>query len=121
MPTTTTSQSAQSLQEASGSLLDFALNPRNWLPVGRQRAAGYFRRVDATQICASVDVTPTLETWLRVSFRGPELSPMQAADLLETFVKGRFTFSPNIEWEVEIDSRNWIHFARRYTAPTLVA
>ena len=113
---------AASLEEASGPLLDFALDPVNWLPIGRQRAnAGYFRRVEGVQVCVSVDVTPTLETYLRVSFRGAELSPMKAADLLETFVRGRFTFTPNIEWEVEIDGRGWIHFTRRYTGRMLEA
>jgi hypothetical protein len=46
---------------------------------------------------------------------------MQGADLLESFVRGRFTFAPNIEWTVEIDARGWIHFARRYTGPILRA
>ena len=118
---TTISQS-HSIEEASGALLDFALQPQNWLTTGKQRvSAAYFRRVETVQICVSVDVTPTLDTYLRVSFRGPNLTPMQGADLLESFVRGRFTFHPNIEWEVEIDSRGWIHFTRRYTGPMLRA
>jgi hypothetical protein len=118
----TTVSEVGSIEEASGSLLEFALQPQNWLTTGKQRVSpAYFRRVESVQICVSVDVTPTLETYLRVSFRGPNLTPMQGADLLESFVRGRFTFSPNIEWEVEIDARGWIHFTRRYTGLTLQA
>lgn len=113
---------SETIEEASGALLDFALQPQNWLTTGKQRVSpAYFRRVETVQICVSVDVTPTLETYLRVSFRGPNLTPMQGADLLESFVRGRFTFTPNIEWVVEIDSRGWIHFTRRYTGPMLEA
>jgi hypothetical protein len=118
----TTVSEVMSIEEASGALLDFALQPQNWLTTGRQRVSpAYFRRIEGVQICVSVDVTPTLETYLRVSFRGPNLTPMQGADLLESFVRGRFPFSPNIEWEVEIDARGWIHFTRRYTGLTLHA
>ncbi|MBK7857800.1 MAG: hypothetical protein IPJ65_04065 [Archangiaceae bacterium] len=118
---TTISQS-ESIEKASGPLLEFALNPRNWLTSDKRRVTSdYYRRVEALQICASVDVTPTLDTWLHVSFRGPNLTPMQGADLLESFVRGRFTFIPNMEWVVEIDSKGWIHFTRRYTGPILRA
>ena len=118
----TTISESQSIEEASSGLLEFALKPQNWLTTGKQRVSpAYFRRVETVQICVSVDVTPTLDTYLRVSFRGPNLTPMQGADLLESFVRGRFTFAPNIEWEVEIDSRGWIHFTRRYTGPMLRA
>jgi hypothetical protein len=118
----TTVSEVSSIEEASGALLEFALRPQNWLTTGKQRVSpDYFRRVEGVQICVSVDVTPTLETYLRVSFRGPSLTPMQGADLLESFVRGRFTFTPNIEWVVEIDARGWIHFARRYTGLTLQA
>ena len=118
----TTISEVQSIEEASGALLEFALQPQNWLTTGKQRMSpAYFRRVETVQICVSVDVTPTLDTWLRVSFRGPQLTPMQAADMLESVVRGRFPFTPNIEWEVEIDSRGWIHFTRRYTGPMLRA
>jgi hypothetical protein len=110
------------LQEASGTLLEYALDPRNWLPSGHRRISpAYHRVVGPLEICASVDVAPNLLTYLRVSFRAPDLSPMKAADLLEEFVKGHFTFAPNTEWEVEIDARRWVHFTRRYTARTLTA
>jgi hypothetical protein len=114
--------SSATLQEASGTLLEFALDPRNWLASGHRRISpAYLRVVGRLEICASVDVTQELRTYFRVSFRAPGLSPMKAADLLEEFVKGRFTFAPNTEWEVEIDARRWIHFARRYTGNTLTA
>jgi hypothetical protein len=118
----TTISESTSMEEASGALLEFALKPQNWLTLGKQRMTpAYFRKVERVQVCVSVDVMPTLDTYLRVSFRGPDLSPMQAADLLESFVRGRFTFTPNIEWVVEIDGRGWIHFTRRYTGNTLRA
>ena len=113
---------SDTLQEASGTLLEYALDPRNWLPSGHRRISpAYHRVVGPLEICASVDVASDLGTWLRVSFRAPDLSPMRAADLLEQFVKGHFTFAPNTEWEVEIDARRWITFSRRYTARTLRA
>lgn len=111
-----------SIEEASGALLEFALQPENWLTTGKQRvSSAYFRRVETVQICVSVDVTPTLDTYLRVSFRGPNLTPMQGADLLESAVRTRFPFTPNSEWVAEIDARGWIHFTRRYTGLTLRA
>jgi len=73
------------------------------------------------RICASVDITPELIVFLRVAFRGPKLAPMQAADHLEAFLKSRLPFTPNSEWQVEVDERRWIHFIRRYTGDTLVA
>ncbi len=113
---------ASTVEEAGGSLLDYALDPSHWVVDGRHRASpAHLRVVDNVHICAGVDVDELLGTWVRVSFRGPELSPMKAADLLEVFVKGRFPFAPNVEWEVEIDSRRWIHFSRRYTTVALHA
>lgn len=111
-----------SLEDAKGALWDFALKPQNWVDWSRRAVSvAHFRRVETVQIGVSVDVAPTLDTYLRVSFRGPQLTPMQAADLLETFVKGRFTFTPNIEWEVEIDAHGWVHFTRPYTGTRLKA
>lgn len=115
-------QQQSTFEEVRDPLLEFALNPVNWLPMGSQRAsAAYFRRVGGVQVCVAVDIAPTLETYLRVSFRGKELSPMQGADLLETVVRHRFPFSPNIQWQVEIDGRGWIHFSRPYTGRKLHA
>jgi|JQGG01.1.fsa_nt_gi hypothetical protein len=110
-----------SMEEAGGALLERAINPARWALPGRRVTVDNTCRVGSVQVCASVDVTPTLETFLRVSFRGPKLSPMQAAELLEQFTSVRFTFIPNIEWFVEIDARNWIHFSRPYTQPRLQA
>jgi hypothetical protein len=113
---------ADSLEETGGALLTFALDPRNWVSRGGHRALpAHLRVVQGVQICAAVDVAEGLDTWVRVSFRGNELSPMKAADLLETFVKDRFPFAPNTEWQVEIDGRRWIHFSRRYTSRALHA
>jgi hypothetical protein len=111
-----------SFEEAGGTLLEFALNPTNWVSRGGHRALpAYLRVVNGVQICAAVDVNASLETWVRVSFRGTDLSPMKAADLLEQFVKDHFPFTANSEWEVEIDGRRWIHFSRRYTTRALHA
>ena len=113
---------AASLEEAGGALLEFALNPTNWVSRGGHRALpAYLRVVNGVQICAAVDVSASLETYVRVSFRGTDLSPMKAADLLEEFVKDHFPFTANSEWEVEIDGRRWIHFSRRYTTRALHA
>jgi hypothetical protein len=118
----TTISESESIEEASGSLLEFALQPQNWLTTERRRVSpAYIRQVETVQICVSVDVAPTLQTFLRVSFRGPNLTPMQGADLLECCVRGRFTLAPNMEWSVEIDTIGWIHFTRPYTGPILRA
>lgn len=114
------------LEEASQSLLPFALQPENWIGVGPEvqgthENPAYHRRVGNLRVSATVDVLPSLDVKLRVAFRGANLSPLKAADLLETFLKGRLPMTPNTEWEVEIDSRRWIHFSRRYTGPELQA
>lgn len=111
----------KTMEEAGGALLDRALDPSRWMLPGRRVTVDNTCRVGAVQVCATVDVTPTLETFIRVSFKGPELSPMQAAEHLEHFTSSRFPFVPNAEWFVEIDARKWIHFSRRYTQPRLVA
>ncbi len=97
-------------------MLSFALDPRNWVSRGAHRALpAHLRVVNGVQICAAVDVNAALVGFVRVSFRGNELSPLKAADLLELFVKDHFPFTANSEWGVEIDGRRWIHFSRRYT------
>lgn len=111
-----------SLEEAGGTLLTFALDPHNWVSRGGHRALpAHLRVVNGVQICAAVDVNAELQGFVRVSFRGSDLSPMKAADLLELFVKHHFPFTANSEWEVEIDNRRWIHFSRRYTSRALHA
>jgi hypothetical protein len=109
------------MQEAGALLLERAVDPRRWMLPGRRVTKDNLCDVGSVQVCATVDVTPTLEASLRVSFRGPQLSPMQASELLEQFTGARFIFVPNVEWFVEIDARNWIHFSRRYCRPTLIA
>jgi hypothetical protein len=119
---------SQSVEEASGELLDFILMPNNWValetlerdPQARPgQNAAYQRRVGNLRICASVDVSEKLEVFLRVAFRGPNLTPAKAADHLESFLKRRVPLTPNCEWQVEVDARRWIHFMRKYTGPTL--
>lgn len=115
------------LEEASKDLLRFVLEPKNWLAVARpERQSGalpsgpdYQRQVGKLRICASVDVLPSLKTLLRVGFRAPGLSPVRAADHLETFLKPRILLIPNSEWQVEMDPRSWIHFVRPYTTEKL--
>lgn len=118
------------VEEASEELLEFILEPRNWVALERLKLEPsarpgqnpqYQRRVGLLRICASVDVTPSLSVFLRVAFRAPGLTPMRAADHLEAFLKKRLPFTPNSEWQVEIDSRQWIHFIRRWSAPSLQA
>ncbi len=115
-------QQQATLEDAGGTLLTFALDPHNWVSRGGHRALpAHLRVVNGVQICAAVDVNAALDSFVRVSFRAADLSPMRAADLLELFVKNHFPFTPNCEWEVEIDGRRWIHFSRRYTSRGLHA
>jgi hypothetical protein len=115
------------VEDASNGLLDFILEPRNW--VSLENKAGltpgqnpaYHRRVGNLRIYASIDVTSKLDVFFRVAFRAPDLSPMKAADHLEALVKKRVPFVPNTEWQVKVDSNQWIHFIRRYTGDTLRA
>ena len=118
----------RNVEEASESLLDFILEPSNWVWLGHVKDGErpgqlpeYQRRVGNLRICASVDVSPELAVFLRVAFRAPGLSPSKAADHLEAFLKNRIPLTPNTEWQVEIDGRHWIHFIRPYAANTLSA
>ncbi len=113
--------SVQSMEEAGGTLLELAIDPHRWTVPGGRVTVDNRCLVGAVEVCASVDITPTLETFLRVSFKGPRLSPLEAAEHLERFTSARYTFIPNIEWFVEIDGRQWIHFSRPYAQPTLRA
>ncbi|HEX8701309.1 MAG TPA: hypothetical protein VF815_20960 [Myxococcaceae bacterium] len=118
------------VEEASSDLLDFILTPENWLSVEQQTEDAsarpaqnvlYQRRVGPLRICASVEVSAPLETFLRVAFRAPGLTPVKAADHLEAFLRKRLPLTPNSEWQVEVDERRWIHFVRRYAGPRLQA
>jgi len=112
---------AATMDEAGGELLSRALDPAHWSLPTRRVTRDNLCQVGTVQVCASLDITPTLDTFIRVSFRGPDLSPMHAAELLEQFVSKRFTYVPNAEWFVEIDARKWIHFSRKYTEQRLEA
>ena len=118
------------VEEASSDLLDFILTPENWLSIEQQAEDAsarpaqnvlYQRRVGPLRICASVEVSSPLETFLRVAFRAPGLTPVKAADHLEAFLRKRLPLTPNSEWQVEIDERRWIHFVRRYAGTRLQA
>ena len=116
------------MDEASSDLLDFILEPFNWLALAQTDPATwpgqntvYQRRVGTLRICASVDVGATLDVYLHIAFRAPGLTPVKAADHLESFLKQRLPLTPNSEWQVEVDERRWIHFSRRYAAPHLQA
>lgn len=109
------------VEEAGGDLLEFALAPENWATRDVRTNAEYQRRVGPLRMYAQVEVNEKLEAILRIGFSAPNLSPTRAADHLEEFVKKKLPFTPNSEWQVEIDERKWIHFTRRYTAPNLEA
>jgi hypothetical protein len=118
------------LEEASVELLDFVLMPSNWvatLPANQAPSSvpgqdvQYQRRVGPLRVFAAVEVAPSRDAFLRVAFRAPGLTPVTAADHLETFLKQRLPLTPNTEWQVEVDERRWIHFVRRYSAPRLQA
>ena len=118
------------VEEASKELFPFIAHPRNWVPLealGTQPGArpgenaAYQRRVGPLRICASVDVAPSLAVFLRIAFRAPGLTPMKAADHLETFLRAYLPLVPQTEWHVQIDERRWIHFIRRYIGDPLKA
>jgi hypothetical protein len=120
----------RTLEEASSDLLGFILEPGNWVVLEELRShpsqrpgqnPDYQRSVGALRICASVDVTPGLEVFLRIAFRGPGLTPTSAADYLAAFLRERIPLTPNSEWQVQVDERGWVHFMRRYAPPTLRA
>lgn len=117
----TTVGSADTMGEAGGTLLSRALDPKSWTVVGLRKPLDEVCTVGGVQVCASVDVLPTLDTYIRVSFKGPDLSPMKAAEYLEEFTACRFPFVRNAEWLCEVDSKAWIHFTRPYTPATLEA
>jgi hypothetical protein len=112
------------VEEAGDALLPFALRPDNWLPSAKGPAllpAAYQSQVGPVRVAAAVQVTAEGEVQLRVSFRGPQLTPQKAADLLERFLAQHLPLTPNTEWRVEQDARRWVHFSRRYAATLLVA
>lgn len=118
------------IANAGQELLEFICKGSNWVSLESLRLhpeerpgqnPAYQRLVGSVRICASVDVTPTLDVYIRIAFRGPSLSPMKAADLLESFVGSRIPLKPNTEWRVEIDGRRWIHFIRPYVGERLEA
>ena len=103
------------VEEASSNLLDFILIPDNWLEQAPPQPEG------SSTWPASVDVAPSLDVTLHIAFRAPGLTPLKAADHLESFLKQRLPLTPNSEWQVEVDERRWIHFSRRYAGPHLKA
>jgi hypothetical protein len=111
------------VQDASSELLSFILDPVNWVALetvqeeprsGPRHNAAYQRQVGKLRICAAVEVTPSLDVFLRIGFSAPGLTPMRAADHLEAFLGSRLPLVPNSEWQVAIDGRRWVHFIRRY-------
>jgi hypothetical protein len=116
------------VEEASRELFPFIAHPKNWVALeGLSREPGarpgenaaYQRRVGALRICASVDVTGALGVFLRVGFRAPNLSPLKAADHLESFLKGHLALVPHAEWHVQVDARRWVHFIHRWVGEPL--
>jgi hypothetical protein len=112
------------LEDASSELLAFALNPANWIVVeahtrGPVPNAAYQRQVGNLRVWACIEITGSLDVFLRVAFLGQGLTPLSAADHLEHFLERRIPLMPNSEWQVAVDGRRWIHFVRRYAPPTL--
>jgi hypothetical protein len=111
------------LQDASSELLSFILDPVNWVALeavhdepssSPGQNAAYQRQVGKLRICAAVEVTPSLNVFLRIGFSAPGLTPMTAAEHLEAFLGNRLPLVPNSEWQVAVDGRRWVHFIRRY-------
>lgn len=120
----------QSLEEASKELLDFILDPKNWVMLTQLRRdpsrrpgenPDYQRQVGNLAVCASVDVTAELGVFLRIAFKAPNLTPTKAADHLTDFLGERIPLVPNSEWQVQVDPKSWIHFIRRYSGEPLRA
>ncbi len=118
------------VEEASQSLFPFIVQAKNWVsleglarhPEARPgENAAYQRRVGSLRICASVDITPSLGVFLRIGFRAPNLSPMKAADHLESFLRGHLPLLPHSEWHVQVDARRWVHFIHRWVGEALAA
>ncbi len=110
------------LDEASADLMQYIRVPENWVAGGTAQSGAnpdYHRSIGPLRLWAAVDVSDALAVRLRVSFRAPGLTPMEAVQYLEAFLKGRMALLPNAEWQVEIDGRRWIHFSRRYLAEPL--
>lgn len=120
----------RTMEEASEALFPFILDPANWVSLEQVMRGGASRpeespiyqcRVGNLRICASVDVAPSLDVFLRVGFRAPGLTPMKAVDHLEAFLGPYLPLKPNTEWQVEVDGRKWIHFVRRWVGRPLEA
>ena len=112
------------LEDAGEELLRRALHAENWL-LGQDGMLALpstlQAQVEGVRVAACLWVTPALEVELRICFRGPQLSPTRAADLLERFVARRMPLTPHTEWRVEVDDRRWIHFCRRFSPAALIA
>lgn len=109
------------LQDASAELLNFALDPENWIVRGEASICAspgedgsYQRRVGKLRVCAAVEVTPSQQAFLHIGFSAPGLTPLAAADHLAAFVAERLPLLPNSEWQVAVDGRRWVHFIRPY-------
>ena len=110
------------IEDAGRQMLPIILQGANWVQHANNReTAVYLRRVGSISVSASIDVTPLLDVYLRVAFRAPGLTPMQAVNLLEAFLKSHLPLLPQTEWLVEIDGQSWIHFSRRWVQETLEA
>lgn len=107
------------MEETGRELFGFILEPQNWTSSSSLQST-HQRRMGALKISAEVNVTSSLEVFLRVGFQATGLNPMKAADYLEALVRGKIPFLPNSEWLVEIDDRKWIHFVRRYVGAPLL-
>jgi len=108
-----------SWKEAGRELVAEALDPTNWVGVTpgealSARPVNLQRRVGATRVVASVDVSERLGLLLHVAFRGPSLDPMGAAALLAAFLDGSRPLLLSARWQVEVDARGWVHFVRPY-------
>jgi hypothetical protein len=126
----TTVAESSTLIAAGEDLLAFITDPKQWVPLERLRHdpharpgqnPSYQRNVGNLGICASIDVAKNLEVFLRVAFRAPNLTPAKASDHLAEFLRAKIPLTPGSEWQVHVDSKKWIHFIRRYSAPPLKA
>lgn len=116
------------IEDAGRALLPFALQPDNWLACSAEDGLDeselptlYQCQVDGVRICAVVQVSGRMSAELHVLFRSPGLTLLRSADLLERFLRGNLSLSPNSEWRVEADEHKGVRFFRRYASTGLLA
>lgn len=105
------------LEDAGEKLLPMAIRAENWVPGqdGRLSLPHFLQAsAEGVRVSACIAIGPELDVELRISFRGPQMSPGNATELLARFVARAMPLAPNTEWRVEFDPRRQVTFCRRW-------